>query len=74
MIIGRFLSGRVIHDFCERLGIQSIAELHPGLLQRDRFTNLIRTWKLQTWPEGQDINGVWCEFDRQSRGDIDKVS
>ncbi|KAG6172214.1 hypothetical protein E4U27_007003 [Claviceps purpurea] len=63
----KFLASKALKSALTKVGLRTLAAGHPALLQRNRIENLIRHWKIDTYPSGLDLAAVEVEYetDRQ---------
>ncbi|KAG5959110.1 hypothetical protein E4U56_005089 [Claviceps arundinis] len=67
----KFLASKALKSALNKVGLRTLAAGHPTLLQRNRIENLIRYWKIVTYPIGLDLAAVEVEYemDRQQNPD-----
>ncbi|KAG6111208.1 hypothetical protein E4U14_002557 [Claviceps sp. LM454 group G7] len=67
----KFLASKALKSALNEAGLRTLAAGHPALLQRNRIENLIRFWKIDTYPSGLDLAAVELEYETQCRQNSD---
>ncbi|KAJ5439313.1 uncharacterized protein N7458_010311 [Penicillium daleae] len=63
---GKFLASPELQRFCEQHQHHTLTELHVSFVNTDRLGAIIRKHRLLSFPQGQSLNGVLFERDRNS--------
>jgi hypothetical protein len=62
--LGRFLISPALRELCQSYATKTLAEIHDSLQNTDRISAVIRKQKLLDFPQGQDLNGVIFEIEK----------
>lgn len=61
---GKFLTSPELQRFCEQFGHRTLTDIHLSFVNTDRISALIRKRRLLSYPQGQSVNGVIFERER----------
>ncbi|KAA8651948.1 uncharacterized protein ATNIH1004_000848 [Aspergillus tanneri] len=62
-----FLRSPQLQDLCQNYNCNSLTEIHPSFANMDRFSLLIYKERLALYPQGQYLNGLQFQMERNSQ-------